>query len=185
MTASVVDVADAAVDAAGATAEAAERTGAPVLVEAREQALLIAGLRFALALTGAVAAAARGVDRGAVLGLLALGVFAVLLAVYGGDRRRRSALKFAEPEPVPDGARFAGKARTLAHAAYPSTIGLTALVAIALWPQPGLAALLAGILAGLGAMSLIGLARVSGWEHERGTRIYVAPATDTVFEEPR
>jgi hypothetical protein len=173
------------VDAAGATAETTERAGAPLLVEAREQALLIAGLRLVLALAGAVAAVAFGLDRGAVLGLLAFGAFALLLAVYGGDRRHRSALKFAEPKPLPPAARFAGRARTLGHAAYPSTIGLTVLVAVALWPQPGLAALLAGILLGLAAMSLIGLARLNGLEHERGTRIYVEPATDTVFEAPR
>ena len=185
MTASVVDVADAAVDAAGATAEAAERTGAPVLVEAREQALLIAGLRLALALAGLAAAVAFGLDRGAALGLFALGAFALLLAVYGGDRRRRSAMKFDQPQPLPADARFAGKARTLAHAAYPSTIGLTALIAVALWPQPGLAALLAGLLAGLAAMSSIGLARLATWEGARGTRFYVDPHTDTVFEAPR
>jgi hypothetical protein len=177
--------AGAAVDAAGATAEATERAGAPVLVEAREQALLIAGLRLALALAGAVAAAARGVDRGAVLALLAVGSFALLLAVYGGDRRRRSELKFEEPQPVPADARFVGKARTLAHAAYPSTLGLAALIAIALWPQPALAALLAGLLAGLAAMSLIGLTRLTSWEAARGTRFYVDPHTDTVYEAPR
>ena len=177
--------AGAAVDAAGATAEATERAGAPLLVEAREQALLIAVLRLALAIAGAVAAVARGVDRGAALGLLVLGAFALLLSVYGGDRRRRSELKFSEPQPVPPGAHFAGKARTLAHAAYPSTIGLTILTAIALWPQPGLAALLAGLLAGLGAMSLIGLTRLTSWEASRGTRFYVDPHTDTVFEAPR
>lgn len=172
-------------DAADATAEAAERTGAPLLVEAREQALLIAGLRLALALAGAVAAAARGVDRGAVLGLLAVGIFALLLAVYGGDRRRRSELKFSEPQPVPANARFAGKARSLAHAAYPSTLGLTVLIAIALWPQPALAALLAGLLAGLGAMSLIGLTRLTSWEASRGTRFYVDPHANAVYEAPR
>lgn len=178
-------MAGAAVDAADATAEAAERTGAPLLVEAREQALLIAGLRLALALAGAVAAAARGVDRGAVLGLLAVGIFALLLAVYGGDRRRRSELKFSEPQPVPANARFAGKARSLAHAAYPSTLGLTVLIAIALWPQPALAALLAGLLAGLGAMSLIGLTRLTSWEASRGTRFYVDPHANAVYEAPR
>ena len=178
-------MAGAAVDAAGATAEAAERAGAPLLVEAREQALLIAGLRLALALAGAVAAVARGVDRGAVLGLLVLGAFALLLAVYGGDRRRRSALKFSEPQPVPANARFAGKARTLAHAAYPSTIGLTALIAVALWPQPGLAALLAGLLVGLAVMSLIGLSRLVSWESTRGSRFYVDPHADIVYEAPR
>ncbi len=177
--------AGAAVDAADATAEATERAGAPLLVEAREQALLIAGLRLALALAGAVAAAARGVDRGAVLALLAVGVFALLLAVYGGDRRRRSELKFSEPQPVPPDAAFVGKARTLAHAAYPSTLGLTVLIAVALWPQPALAALLAGLLAGLAAMSLIGLTRLSSWEAARKTRFYVDPHTDTVYEAPR
>ena len=172
-------------DAAGATAERAGRAGAPLLVEAREQALLIAALRLGLAVAGLAAAVARGVDAGAALALLALGVCALLLAVYGGDRRTRSALKFAEPRPRPAGARVAGRARTLAHAAYPSTIGLAALTAVALVLQPGLAALLAGLLAGLGAMSLVGLARLASWEASRGTRFFVEPATDTVFEAPR
>jgi hypothetical protein len=173
------------VDAAGATAEATERAGAPLLVEAREQALLIAGLRLVLAVAGTAAAVARGIDRGAAFGLLVLGVFVLLLAVYGGDRRRRSAMKFEEPKPLPADARFAGRLRTLGHAAYPSTIGLAVLVAIALALQPGLAALLAGLLAGLAVMSLIGLARLSSWEAGRGTRFYVDPHTDTVYEAPR
>jgi hypothetical protein len=177
--------AGAAVDAAGATAEATERSGAPLLVEARGQALLIAGLRLALALAGTAAAVARGVEGGAAFGLVAVGAFALLLAVYGGDRRRRSALKFAEPKPVPADARFASRARTLGHAAYPSTIGLAVLVVVALLLQPALAALLSGLLLGLALMSLIGVARLASWEAAQGTRFYVDPHTDTVFEAPR
>jgi hypothetical protein len=173
------------VDAAGATAEESERAGAPVLVEAREQALLIAGLRLGLAVAALAAVILRGVDPRAALGLLALGAFALLLAVYGGDRRTRSALKFAEAQPRPEGAHVVGRARSLAHAAYPSTIGLAVLTVIALALQPGLAALLAGLLAGLGVMSLVGLARLASWEARRGTRFFVEPGTDTVFEAPR
>jgi hypothetical protein len=173
------------VDAAGATAEQTERAGAPLLVEAREQALLIAGLRLGLAVAALAAAVVRGVDARAAIGLLALGAFALLLAVYGGDRRTRSALKFAEPQPRPENAQVAGRARALAHAAYPSTIGLAVLTVIALALQPGLAALLAGLLAGLGVMSLVGLARLASWEARRGTRFFVEPRTDTVFEAPR
>ena len=75
--------------------------------------------------------------------------------------------------------------RGLAQAAFPSTIGLAALTAIALWPQPGLAALLAGILAGLAVMSLVGAARVASWENARRARILVDYKANRVFEAPR
>jgi hypothetical protein len=57
------------VDAADATAEVGKHEGAPVLVEARAQALLIATLRPVLAAARVPAAVARGVDRGPVVGL--------------------------------------------------------------------------------------------------------------------
>jgi hypothetical protein len=171
--------------AAVATAEMTERSGAPALAEARQQALLIAALRGVLALAGLAAAIARGVHPGPALGLLAFGAAIVLLAVYGGDRRRRSALRFESPEPVPPGARMKGVGRALAEAAFPSTVGLAALTAISLWPRPDLAALLAGILAGLAVMSLVGAARVASWERARQARVLVEYKTNRVFEEPR
>jgi hypothetical protein len=73
----------------------------------------------------------------------------------------------------------------LAAATYPSTIGLTVLTLIALWPQPPLAAFLAGILAGLGAMALVGAARLSVWERARGARFLVDIESEQVFEAPR
>jgi hypothetical protein len=161
-----------------------ERTGAPALVEARPQALLIAAVRLVLGLGGLAVAIARGVEPGPAIGLFALGALIVLLAVYGGDRRHRSALRFATPDPVPSDARIESRGRGLARAAYPSTIGLTALTAIALWPQPGLAALLAGILGGLGVMSLVGAARLASWERSRRARILIEGKTSRVFEAP-
>jgi hypothetical protein len=171
------------VDAAAATGtEVSERTGAPALVEARPQALLIAAVRLALGVGGLVASTVRGLDPGPATALFAFGALILLLTVYGGDRRRRSALKFGAPEPIPAGARIESRGRGLARATYPSTIGLTALTAFALWPQPGLAALLAGILGGLGVMSLVGAARLASWERSRHARILIDGATSRVFE---
>jgi hypothetical protein len=162
------------------------RPGAPVLAEARPQALLIAAVRLGLAAAGLAAAVALGLGRGPAAALFACGVAILFLAVYGGDRRRRSALRFAEPEPAPAGARIEGRGHALARAAYPSTIGLTVLIALAVWPQPGLAALLAGILGGLGGVSVAGALRLGAWERERQARILIeAGRAERIYEAPR
>jgi len=179
-------VAVAAVGAAAvATAELETRAGAPALVEARQQALLIAALRGALGVAGVGAAMARGVHGGPALGLALFGAAVVLLSIYGGDRRHRSALKFGDPEPAPDDASRKDWWRGLAEAAYPSTIGLTALTLIALWPQPPLAAFLAGILLGLAIMSLVGSARLTALERRRRSTILIDYKASRVFETPR
>jgi hypothetical protein len=156
-----------------------------VLVEARAQALLIAALRLALATVGALASVALGVEPGPAVGLVAFGAGLVLFSVYAGGRPQRAALRFANPEPAPDGARVETRLRALAHATYPSTIGLSVLIAIALWPQPPLAGFLAGILAGLGVMALVGAARVTAWEQAREARLFVEAEGHRVFEAPR
>ena len=178
----------AAGDAAAAAAtapELTERPGAPVLAEARPQALLIATVRLVLAAAGVAAAVAFGLARGPAAALFACGVGLLFLAVYGGDRRRRSALRFADAEPVPADARIESRARALGRAAYPSTIGLTVLTAIALWPQPALAALLAGVLGGLGGVSIAGALRLGAWERERKARILIeADRAERIYEAP-
>jgi hypothetical protein len=180
------EVAAAAVAvAAVATAEVETRSGAPALVEAREQALLIAALRALLAAAGVGAAVARGVEVGPALGLVAFGAALVLLSVYGGGRPARSRAKFANPEPAPEAARMQGRWEGLAEAAYPSTIGLAALTAIALVLQPPLAGFLAGILAGLAAMSVVGFIRLTLLERSRQSRILVDYKASRVFETPR
>jgi len=171
--------------AAAATAEVTARPGAPALVEARQQALLIAALRAALAGAGVAASIVRGLDAGPAFALLAFGGAILLLAVYGGDKRHRSALRFGEAEPMPADARRKSAGRGLAEAAYPSTVGLAVLTAIALWREPGLAALLAGILAGLAVMSLVGAARVTAWQRARRARILIDYKGNRVFESPQ
>ena len=178
------EVAAAAVAvAAVATAEVETRAGAPALVEAREQALLIAALRGLLAVAGAGAAVARGVDFGPALGLVAFGAAIVLLSVYGGGRPARSRAK----SRIQSRHRGCADARRLARLAEarPSTIGLTALTAIALVLQPPLAAFLAGILAGLAAMSVVGFTRLTVLERKRQARILVDYKGSRVFEKPR
>jgi hypothetical protein len=154
-------------------------------VEARAQALLVAALRLALAAAGVVAAVARGVDRGPAVGLVAFGAGLVLFSVYAGGRPQRAARRFGDALPVPDDVRVESRLRALAAATYPSTIGLTVLTLIALWPQPPLAAFLAGILAGLGVMALVGAARLAAWERVRKVRFLVDVESERVFEAPR
>jgi hypothetical protein len=161
------------------------RAGAPALVEARQQALLIAALRGVLTMAGVLAAVSRGVHPGPAFGLAVFGAAIVLLSIYGGGKPARSAARFANPEPTPAEARLQGAWRGLAEAAYPSTIGLTALTAIALWPRPPLAAFLAGILAGLAVMSLVGFVRLTLLESARLSRILVDYKASRVFETPR
>lgn len=154
-------------------------------MEARAQALLIAALRLALATAGALASVALGVEPAPAVGLVAFGAGLVLFSVYAGGRPQRAALRFANPESPPDDARVESHLRALGHATYPSTIGLTVLTAIALWPEPPLAALLAGILAGLGVMALVGASRVTAWERARGARFFIEAEGHRVFEAPR
>ena len=161
------------------------RAGAPALVEARQQALLIAALRGVLAAAGVAGAVARGVETGPAAGLVIFGAALVLVAIYGGGRPARSAAKFANPEPKPAEAHMQTPWRGLAEAAYPSTIGLAVLTAISLWPQPPLAAFLAGILAGLAVMSVIGYTRLTILEHARRSRILIDYKASRVFETPR
>jgi hypothetical protein len=178
----------AAVAEAEADATAAEQdTEAPALVEVRAQVLLIAAVRLALGFAGLVAAAARGTERSAAVELFVLGAGVLLLAVFTGARRGRfSSERVAHAERVPPGARMESRTLAVAKAAYPSTIGLTALIAIALWPQPSLAALLAGILAGLGIAALVFATQLAVWEQKRGTRVLAEPGHGgRIYEEPR
>ena len=131
--------------AAVETASRNERSGAPALVEARQQALLIAALRGLLAVGGVGAAMARGVHAGPAFGLAVFGAALVLLAIYGGGRPARSAARFANPEPTPAEARMQGAWRGRAAAANPSTNGGSGRTAQARGAQPPRAAVQARI----------------------------------------
>jgi hypothetical protein len=55
--------------------------------------------------------------------------------------------------------------------AAPSTVGVAVLAAISLGFQPMLAAVLAGILAGLGIVGLVACAEVTLWERQTGAQL--------------
>ena len=65
-----------------------------------------------------------------------------------------------EPEPAPADARIAGRVRQALSATLPSTVGVSGLAAIALVPQPVLAAFLGGISVGLGLGGLLAATRI-------------------------
>jgi hypothetical protein len=167
----------AAVVAAAPVAEAdatATEVGAdaPALVDARVQALLIAGLRLLLAVVAVVLARARGLDPGPAALLFALGCGLLLVTLPASSTRRAGRPRVADAQPLPKNAVLLPHRRALALAMYPSTIGLSAVTVVALAVRPGLAAVLAGILAGLGLAALWSAGQLALWERELGGRLY-------------
>jgi hypothetical protein len=146
---------------------------APVLVEARAQALLIAPVRLVFALAALALARARGVEPGVAVGIFALGAGLLVFGVLASARQRRAWVRIAEAGAAPTDARVEPWRRTVLAASYPSTIGLVGLTAIALVADPRLAAFLAGVLAGLGLAALAFAAQLAAWERERLGRLLV------------
>jgi hypothetical protein len=91
------------------------------------------------------------------------------------DRRGLLLRGDVDPEPLPADAEHEATWRSVASAAYPSTLGVSVLAVVALVAGKGiLAALLGGVVAGLGVASGVGLVTLLAWEHERGARLYVS-----------
>jgi hypothetical protein len=138
-----------------------------VLIAARAQALLIGLLRLGLAFGGLALALARGVEPRVAVELFALAAGVLAFAVYARGGRGRG----GDPAPAVEPVRIETRARALAAATYPSTIGLTVLTAIALGLNAALAALLAGLLCGLGVVALLVAAEIAAWEWRHGGRL--------------
>jgi len=115
----------------------------------RLRLLLIAPLRLVLSIVFLVAARAAGGAAGATLLAFAAGAFAMAFLVPNDPRARFRGAP-SEPTDLPADASVAPAWLHALHAALPSTVGVSILAAVTLAFQPTLAALLAGILAGLG-----------------------------------
>jgi len=135
--------------------------------------VLIGPLRLALGAAFLVGADAAGAETGPALVLFAVGALALVFLLFNDPRApfRRAAHVRA---PLPDTASVAPAWLHAAHAALPSTVGVSALAAVALWGRPDVAALLAGMLAGLGIAALLSAFRVD-------PGLYVEPHTGSVF----
>jgi hypothetical protein len=156
-------------------AATAEQTEAPALVGVRAQALLIAIVRLVLAAAGLSAAIARGTSSGVAAGLFGLGAGVLLIVVLGGSRGGGAWDRLKKAQPLPPGAEIESRGRSVLRAAYPSTIGLSVLIVLALAIDAALAAALAGILGGIGGVAAGFAAQLEVWERRRGVRVYAEP----------
>jgi hypothetical protein len=145
------------------------------LVDVRAYFLLILPVRLALGLAGLAAARAFGVSQTASVWLFGLGAGLFALAMLPSRRRQTFFARAGEAEAIKGPITVQSRARTLARSAFPSTLAVSALTAIALPIDAGLAALLAGILAGMALFGLVFGIELVTWERDRGVRLLSAP----------
>jgi hypothetical protein len=119
-------------------------------------------LGLGLALLGAARLA--GAQGAPALLAFVVGVFGITFVIFT-DPRARFAKGEVEPVDAPPDAELAPRWRQALAATVPSTIAVAVLAGIALVPQPTLAALLAGVEAGLGVAALLSLGRIDSTLH--------------------
>jgi hypothetical protein len=139
----------------------------------RERALLVIPIRFGLGLVTLLAAVLAGAGRGPALLAFVLGLLGITFTIFN-DPRGRFLRREVDTLPLPGDAVVASRARQAFAATLPSTLGVTALAAIALVPRPVLAALLGGVCAGLGLAALLSLGRLD-------SSLLIDPKSDIVY----
>jgi hypothetical protein len=139
----------------------------------RERTLLVIPIRIALGVVLLVAARLAGAASAPALLAFAIGLLGIVFVIFN-DPRARLAHGSVEPLELPRDATVAPRWRQALGASVPSTIGVAVLALVALAPQPTLAALLAGVEAGLGLAALISLGRVDA-------SLYVDPKSHAVY----
>ena len=155
----------------------------PVVYRVTHQRLALSGIRLGLAALGFVRSIVAGADAAAAGVGLALGAGICGLALV--TDRRWLLLGKPTAEPLPESAGRAPLTRAVASGLLPSTVGVAVLVAASLVFQPILAAVLAGILAGMGIVGLVSWLEVMLWSDRRTctssptshvhTRRYISP----------
>ena len=139
----------------------------------RERTLLVIPIRVVLGAVLLVASLVAGAHRTGALLAFATGAVGIVFFLFN-DPRSRFLPAGREPEPLPGTATIAPRWRQALAATFPSTIGVAVLALIALVPQPILAALLAGIEAGLGLAAALSLLRLDA-------ELYVDPRSSAVY----
>jgi hypothetical protein len=134
----------------------------PAVYRVTHQRLVLSAIRLALAAAGFAASIGAGADPAAAGVGLALGAGICGLALV--TDRRWLLLGQPEADPLPDRVRRASLARAVADGMLPSTVGVAVLAGVSLGFEPILTAVLAGILAGMGIVSLVSCVEVALWE---------------------
>jgi ABC-type transport system involved in cytochrome c biogenesis permease subunit len=139
----------------------------------RARTLAVIPIRIGLGIVWLVAARLTGLATAPALLAFAVGLLGITFAALN-DPRARFLGGDTDPLPAPPDAVVAPLWRQALAATMPSTVGVSILAAIALVPQPTLAALLGGVSAGLGAAALI-----SVWTVDPS--LYIDPQTRAVY----
>jgi hypothetical protein len=138
----------------------------------RDRALYVTPIRIALGVVWLGAARIAGAPgTGAVLAF-AGGVFLIVFTLFNDPRSRF--LRRGEARSAPAGASVAGPVRQALHATLPSTVGVSALAAVALVFEPTLTAFLGGISTGLGVAGALYAMRAD-------PTLYVEPKSGVVY----
>jgi len=145
--------------------------------------LVLAPIRLALGLAG-LGAAVLGGARGSVVLLAfvigAVGAAALLTSDPRGRRRRP-----AEPVPLVAGTAVDSWSEVARTDIFPSTAGVTVLTGAALAFDPAVAAVLAGVLAGMGLATVVGALQIAAWERAAGGRLFAERGGGRLFVEVR
>jgi hypothetical protein len=179
---SPLSMARSATDLKGATtirfevvATATEPRAKP-LIDLRAYSLLIVPVRLGLALAGLLGARLLGVDPGESLALFGLGAGLFFITMLAKSRPRSRFWQYVgEAKTFEPGTHVEAWPRTLARAAYPSTIGVSVLTAIALPIDARLAAVMAGLLGGMALGGLMFGVELAAWERSQSVRLFAAP----------
>jgi hypothetical protein len=158
------------------TGEAEELRLAPALAGQ----LLVAPVRLVLGAVGLVAALLRGLDSGPALVAFALGALGFAVVLLSAERYF---LRVEEPDPAPPGSSVQSLGETLRAAVWPSTVGVAVLLAVALAANQTLAALLAGVLAGMGIAALLNAAQTFANQRALGGRLLVDRRRKQIYVE--
>jgi hypothetical protein len=142
----------------------------PAVFRSAHYLLALAGIRLSLAALGFVASVAAGAGaRSAGVGV-AFGAAASAVALL--TDRRSLLVRRLPVEPLPEAARHAPLWRAVARGLLPSTAGVAALLVASLAFEPVLAAVLAGILAGMGGVGFAAFVELSLLERQRRARFF-------------
>ena len=138
----------------------------------RDRALYVTPIRILLGALWLGAALLAGAPATGTVLAFAGGAFAIVFTLFNDPRSRFR--RRGEARPAPVDAAVAGPVRQALHAMLPSTAGVSALAAAALWFEPALTALLGGISTGLGVAGAL-------YAFRADPSLYVEPRTGVVY----
>jgi hypothetical protein len=132
--------------------------------------MMISGIRLVLAALGLAGSILAGADAAAAA--LGAGLGAAVCGLALLTDRRWLFLRAPSAASLPDDARRAPLGRAVLSGTLPSTAGVAILAAASLAFEPLLAAVLAGVLAGMGLVSLASCVEVVLWERRAVVALY-------------